>query len=106
MRVGKNARSTGSIDRWRPGDIATTCSSAVAGYAVISSSAARGWSATVDGSDAPWLAADVLRRAVAMPAGTHHIAWHYAAPGLALGGLLAALAGIGLLALWLTTRSR
>jgi hypothetical protein len=95
-----------TIERWRPGDITTTCSSPVAGYAVISSSAARGWTATIDGAAAPWLASDVLRRAVAMPAGTHRIAWRYATPGLALGGGFAALGLFGLIALWITTRKR
>ena len=45
---------------------------------------------------APWLPADVIRRAVAIPAGAHHVAWRYAAPGLPLGLVLAGL-GIALL---------
>lgn len=90
------------IDAWRDGDIALTCVTDRPGYAVVSSSSAPGWTVTVDGRAADWLTADVLRRAVAIPAGSHRVHWTYAAPGLAAGTLvtLAGLAGLlGLLAL-------
>jgi hypothetical protein len=81
------------IDAWTAGDIALRCTSEVDGYAVVSSTPAPGWSVTVDDRSIDWETADVLRRAVAFPAGTHHVRWTYAAPGFSIG---LALAGIGL----------
>jgi uncharacterized membrane protein YfhO len=63
----------------------------------VSSTAADGWTVTVDGRDAAWLPADVLRRAVAIPAGAHRVDWSYAVPGLRVGALIA-FAGVLLLA--------
>nr|MBA2542395.1 hypothetical protein [Deltaproteobacteria bacterium] len=82
-----------TIDDWSASSIALRCTSDVAGYAVVSSSAMPGWSVTVDDAEARWLPADVLRRAVAFPAGTHRVHWTFSAPGLSLG---LAIAGIGL----------
>jgi hypothetical protein len=88
------------IQAWRGGAIELSCTSDAAAYAVVSSSAADGWTVTVDGRDAAWLPADVLRRAVAIPAGAHRVDWTYAVPGLRAGALIA-LAGVLLLvALW------
>lgn len=98
-----------AIDAWRDGDIALTCASDRAGYAVVSSSAAPGWTVTVDGGDTGWLTADVLRRGVALPAGSHRVRWTYAAPGLGAGarvGLAGALGALGLLAFGLSRRAR
>ena len=80
-----------TIDRWRAGAIDLTCRSEAAAYAVVSSTARAGWTAELDGAPAPWVAADVLRRAIAIPAGTHDVRWRYAPPGLALGLVIAAL---------------
>lgn len=82
-----------AIDDWSAGSIALRCTSDARGYAVVSSSVAPGWSVTVDDADAHPVTADVLRRAVAVPAGTHRVHWSYAAPGLSIG---LAIAGIGL----------
>jgi len=78
---------------WRAGDIALSCTAERPGYAVVSSSAAPGWSASVDGAPADWLTADVLRRAVAVPAGHHAVRWRYVTPGLGAGALVT-LAGV------------
>ncbi len=81
------------IDDWSPGDIDLLCTTDAAGYAVVTSSPEPGWSVTVDGAAADWVTADVLRRAVFVPAGTHAVHWTFAAPGLTIG---LALAGLGL----------
>lgn len=93
-----------TIDRWDPGAIDVTCTTDVAGYAVVSSTAAAGWHATVDGRDAAWLTADVIRRAVAIAAGTHRISWRYSAPGSSAGLVAAVLGIVAAIALFVLAR--
>lgn len=93
-----------TIDDWSAGNIELRCTSDARGYAVVSSSAAPGWSVTVDGTEASWATADVLRRAVAMPAGSHRVHWTYAAPGLGAGLLIAGIGLALLIALALASR--
>jgi len=95
-----------TIARWDAGAIDVTCTTDAPGYAAVSSSAAAGWTATVDGRATPWLTADVLRRAVPIDAGTHAIRWRYRAPGLRTGLLVAAIALLGLFALVLAAGRR
>ena len=90
-----------AVERWSGGAIDLRCTAERAAYAVVSSTAARGWSVEVDGGARPWRTADVLRRAVAVDAGEHRIAWRYWPPGLTLALALAALGSGVLLALWL-----
>ena len=100
-----------AIAAWRDGDIELSCTTDAPGYAVVSSAAAPGWQVAIDehgesawggdptgfaggagggaprgidGRDAAWLPADVMRRAVAIPAGTHQLHWRYELPGLRL----------------------
>jgi hypothetical protein len=89
-----------AILAWRDGDIDLSCTAEAAGYAVVSSTAAAGWSVSVDDRGADWLTADVLRRAVAIPAGAHRVHWTYSTPGLGAGALVALAGALGLVALW------
>jgi hypothetical protein len=93
-----------TIERWEAGAIDLSCDATAAAYAVVSSTPARGWSVTVDDREAPWLVADVLRRAVAAPRGEHRIAWRYHAPGLRPALVIAALGLVLLVASWLWYR--
>ncbi len=52
-----------------------------------------GWTATVDGEQAPILTADFAFRAVRLPPGEHEVAFRYAAPGLRAGAI-ASLVGL------------
>jgi hypothetical protein len=90
-----------TIERWSVGSIDLRCDAERDAYAVVSSSAAAGWSVTVDGRETPWHVADLMRRAVAVPAGVHRITWRYHAPGLVHALVLAALGITGILALLL-----
>ena len=95
--------STCDIVSWEPGAIDLACNAPAQGYAVVSSSAARGWTVEVDGEQKPWVTADVLRRAVAIPQGKHAVRWRYVMPGKRAAQVLAflgltILAGLGLLA--------
>lgn len=85
------------VSDWREGDIQLVCASPSPGYAVVTSTGAAGWSVTVDGYQASWLHADLLRRAVPIGAGLHTVHWTYSTPGQR-AGLVAALAGLALLA--------
>ncbi|HLL23251.1 MAG TPA: hypothetical protein VK427_14035 [Kofleriaceae bacterium] len=93
-----------AIERWAPGSIDLQCTSEAPGFAAISSTPAPGWAVTVDDRARDWYVADVLRRAVEIDAGTHQVAWRYATPGLTAGLAIAALAVLGLLALYLANR--
>ena len=86
------------IDAWNAGDIELACESQVDGYAVVSSTAIAGWTVDIDGAPAHWIVADVIRRAVAMPAGDHRVHWHYKVPGIAAGATFALVGLAGLAA--------
>lgn len=62
-----------------------TCRAVRAGYAVLLDEWTEGWTATLDGADIPIERADMLVRAVPVPAGEHRIEMRYRAPGLRLG---------------------
>lgn len=87
--------TTCDLVRWDPGAIDLACVAPNDGYAVISSSAAPGWRVEVDGAPRPWVVADVLRRAVAVPAGKHAVRWRYDAPGSG-GARILMLVGLAL----------
>ncbi len=65
---------------------------------------APGWTATIDGEPASIERADLLVRAVKIPAGAHVVSFRYVAPGWHLGLLLAGLAWLGLVAVVLLLR--
>ncbi|NVB82526.1 MAG: hypothetical protein HOV81_29370 [Kofleriaceae bacterium] len=93
-----------AIERWDSGTIDLSCTAGGDAYAVVTSTPKTGWSVTLDDRDVEWNTVDVLRRGVAISAGTHRIAWRYAIPGLRYALIIAALGVAGLFALWLVTR--
>jgi uncharacterized membrane protein YfhO len=62
------------------------------GFVVMLDTADPGWRARVDGAPAPVLTANVVFRAVAVPAGRHRIEMRYWPRGLTLGLAVALLA--------------
>jgi hypothetical protein len=66
-----------------------TCRAERAGYAVLLDEWTQGWTATLDGTPTPIERADVLVRAVPVPAGEHRIEMRYRTPGLQVGLWLA-----------------
>jgi hypothetical protein len=91
-----------TVERWSAGAIDLVCTAhedSTGAYAVVASTPLPGWSVTVDDHATPWLTADVLRRAVAISAGTHRVQWRYRTPGLTVALVLAAIGLLGLVAL-------
>jgi hypothetical protein len=90
-----------TVERPLPEHVILHCQASRTGYAVLLDEWTRGWSATVDGTAAHLERADVVFRAVAVPAGAHRVEMRYRTPGLRTGALLS-LAGcllfLGLLA--------
>ncbi len=65
-----------------------------AGWLLLADTWMPGWTATIDGRDAPVLRADHALRAVELPAGSCTVAFRYTPPGQRLGCALTALAGL------------
>lgn len=70
------------------------------GLVVLSDAAFPGWHATVDGRPAEVLRANVLLRAVALPAGEHRVRFTYQPWTFWAGVAVTLLAAAGLIALW------
>jgi hypothetical protein len=106
---GRPAESLGAtsgdariVDASDPDRLVVSASLARPGYVVVADTYTSGWRATVDGVETPIHPADVLFRAVRVPAGRHEIVLSYRPAGLRIGaglfvvGLLATLG----IALW------
>jgi len=76
-------------------------SAAEDGYLVLTDAWYPGWRVWVDGDEAPLLRADVLFRAVQIPAGAHVVEFIYEPQSFRAGVLVSAAALIALLSLWL-----
>jgi uncharacterized membrane protein YfhO len=69
------------------------------GHVVVVEAYAAGWQATVDGAPAPVWRANVLFRAVPVPAGRHEVEMRYRPPSVWWGAVLSAIgvaAAVGL----------
>jgi hypothetical protein len=93
-----------SVSSDRPERVELGCDSASGGYAVLLDAWAPGWSASVDGADAPIVRADVVVRAVPIPPGAHTVVFRYRTPGLR-GGALISLCALALAVMALRRRS-
>jgi hypothetical protein len=89
-------------------EISTTVDAQGAGYLVVADADQVGWRATVDGEDAPLVAADQGVVAVPVPAGKHTVALHFAAPHGTLGATISLLTLLVLLGVlgWSGWRAR
>ena len=78
--------------------LTATVDAPTAGWLVLAESWYPGWTATVDGHDAPIVRANINQKAVAVPAGTHRVTFVFWPRSLARGALVSALALACLLA--------
>jgi hypothetical protein len=85
--------------RDEPEEVALAATLPAPGYLVLSDSYAPGWEATLDGRPAPILRANVVFRAVAVPAGAHVVRFQYRPPLFSLGVLISTLAALAILGL-------
>ena len=96
------------LDEVTNGRLRVACSASVDGYAVFIEQFADGWSARVDGRPTPVLRANLVGRAVRLPAGLHTVEMSYRVPGLTAGAALSLLGWTILLAcaVWRTGRKK
>ena len=80
------------IASWKPGRIEIDVDTAVAGVVVLNDIYYPGWIAEIDGEAVPVLRADVLFRAVEVPAGRHRVVFRFAP--LSMQNLGAAIASL------------
>lgn len=87
-----------------PARLVAECSTPAPNLAVFVEQADPGWTATVDGQPARVLTANLVMRAVPVPAGTHRIELAYRTPGLRPAAVLSLLGLAVALGLWATAR--
>ena len=96
-------RRIGEIEEYTDTRVALTVETDAPGYLVLTDAYYPGWVATVNGSETPIQRADVMFRAVSIPAGTSAVVFEYRpswlTPALMVGGVawLVALIGVILL---------
>jgi uncharacterized membrane protein YfhO len=86
---------------YEPEKVVATVVAPSDGWLVLSDAWYPGWKATLDGNPVPVERANVLFRAIAVPAGTHHIELFFQPTSFRLGAVIS-LVAFGLLLLCLT----
>jgi len=89
---GKRSFVIARIAEDLPERVAADINSGAAGILVLADLDYPGWKASVDGRPAPILSADGYLRAVALPAGSHHVIFRYRPVSLYAGAVLSLLA--------------
>jgi hypothetical protein len=95
-----------TIERFENTRITALCSAPSPSLAVFVEQFDSGWRAEVDGKSTPIERANLLVRAVALPAGSHRIELRYHTPGLRVAFLLSLMGLLGLAAIEDVSRRR
>jgi hypothetical protein len=101
LQGSSDAAGVGRILDRRSDRLSVEVSAGAPGYLVVAEAYHRGWRATVDGRPATVMPANVLFRAVAVPAGRHLVEMVYRPPSVFLGLGISALAALAAGAAWL-----
>lgn len=80
------------VTRRYNGEITAAVDAPSAGWLVLAESWYPGWTATVDGRDAPIARANINQKAVAVPAGAHRVVFTFRPRSLARGAVVSGLA--------------
>ena len=99
------AEGTASIAEYGPQRVRVEVQAARESFLVLNDQGSSGWSATVSGRPAPIRTANVMVRAVRVPAGASSVVFRYSVPGLREGALVFAVSAALLLALLVARRS-
>ena len=104
LQLIDSAASTGrvTVNSYEPERIALQVDLLAPGVLVLSDSWYPGWRATVDGQPVSVLRANLLFRAVVVPAGVHDVVFEFVPDGLRAGAAAALLAGLVLAGLLVT----
>ncbi len=102
-----NRAGSAEITAYAPEQVVISATLPGPGYLVLSDANYPGWHAWVDGTPAPVLTANLLFRAVALPAGTHYVEFRFAPDSLRRGIVITLMtAGILLIGVIVTRRGR
>jgi hypothetical protein len=93
----RGSAGTCAISDYDRGHVDIVCDARQKGLVVLSELYAEGWSAAVDGREAPLLSVDLLLRGVVVDRGLHRIALRYETPGLTDGAMVAGASALLLL---------
>jgi hypothetical protein len=96
------------VDQTHPDRLIVETSSEQPGFLIVADTYYPGWTAAIDGVPSPIYPADLMFRAVFVPAGRHVVAWHYQPRSFALGLVACALSlcACVVFALWPRLRAR
>jgi uncharacterized membrane protein YfhO len=89
----------------RPDRLVVDTDASARGHLVVAEAYQEGWKATLDGKEVPVRLANVLFRAVAVPAGSHRVELRYR-PAAVYGGAALTATGVAALAGLLVRRGR
>ncbi|MBI3182468.1 MAG: YfhO family protein [Myxococcales bacterium] len=103
--VESDCTSTAALVEPRPEHLEVEVDACARGYLVVTDQHYPGWTATVDGEEAPLQRADYLLRAVEVPKGKHQVVMRYRPASFAMGLSVSAVA-LGVAMVLLLRRSR
>ena len=83
---------------YEPERVVISANLAEEGYLVLTDAHYPGWRALIDGLETPIYRADILFRAVYLPAGQHKVEFIYDSPSFKLGAAISLTALLGLVA--------
>ena len=106
QRTGLMAEATSQIITYAPEQVVIDVNTSQAGYLVLTDAYYPGWTATIDGQPAEIERADIMFRAVKVPAGQHRVEMRYQPLSFTLGAVISLGTGVLLIAGWFIARRR